>query len=207
MENITEYPPTLVINLDERPERWERIQHDFQDWVTPVERVSAIRHSPGWKGCSASHLHCVRIAKERNYPWVIIIEDDCKPMENAKQRFVDLLPLLWSRRDDWDMFFGGSSRILHHSIVSLEHNIYQFYGYSAHFYLVHRDAYDRILTQHPTELDMFNDPIDVYYPKHFRLWITSPFLARQYPGESDIQHEFVDYSRHYNMSEQLLNDS
>lgn len=33
------FPPTLVINLDDRPDRFKEVAADFQDWPMPIERI------------------------------------------------------------------------------------------------------------------------------------------------------------------------
>ena len=77
------FPPILYINLDSRKDRMQELTREFANFPVAPERVSAVKYSPGWKGCSASHLKCITIAKERNYPWVLIVEDDCALTTNA----------------------------------------------------------------------------------------------------------------------------
>ena len=69
------FPPVFVINLDKRPDRWSDIQVEFKDWN--IERVSATEFNPGWKGCTLSHIKCLELANQRNYDWILIVEDDC----------------------------------------------------------------------------------------------------------------------------------
>jgi GR25 family glycosyltransferase involved in LPS biosynthesis len=201
------FPTTVVINLDDRPDRWKAVQEEFASWPVPVERVSAIRLKPGWKGCSASHLKCVRLAKERGLPWILILEDDCVLRPDAVQRFTDLLPTLWSTRDRWDMFNGGVTALKKHRRVSHTPPLYEVTGYAANFYLVHAASYDRILDGHPPTPAQFKDPIDVYYADTFRIWTTVPYLAAQRPGKSDIETErkgLMDYTSSFDKAEQKL---
>jgi hypothetical protein len=196
-----EFPPILVINLDSRTDKWEQIQKDFQDWPVKVERVSAVKYDPGWKGCYLSHLKCVKIAKERKYPWVLYLEDDCMLMPDAKQRFTKLLPFLWDVRQHWDFFMGGLSGVTGCGLVNQEQNMFIARGFGAHFCLIHSNTYDRILDIMDIEPD---EPCDSLYRSSMRLWITLPFIAKQYAGYSDISDTHKDSYSEYDDAEQML---
>jgi GR25 family glycosyltransferase involved in LPS biosynthesis len=202
------FPTTVVINLDDRTDRWKEVQEEFSSWPVPVERVSAVRMKPGWKGCSASHLKCVRLAKERGLPWILILEDDCVLRPDAARRFTDLLPVLWATRDHWDIFNGGVTAVKKHERISYNPPLYEVYGYAANFYLVHAGSYDQILDGHPTNPATFKDPIDVYYADTCRIWTTTPYLAAQRPGPSDINESHKkgvsDYTSVFEQAEQKL---
>jgi len=200
------FPHTVVINLDDRTDRMREIGEEFGGWPVSVERVSAVRRKPGWKGCSASHLKCIQLAKDRGLPWILILEDDCVLRPDAARRFTELLPFLWSTRDRWDMFNGGVTILKHHKRISRTPNIHEVYGFAANFYVVHQGAYDRILNGHPTDPSKFKDPIDVYYADSFRIWTTVPYLSAQRPGKSDIEQHVgnVDYNELFDKAEQKL---
>jgi GR25 family glycosyltransferase involved in LPS biosynthesis len=73
------FPPVFVINLEDRKDRWAEIQESFRNWPVQLERIDAVRASPGWKGCFESHKKVVQLAKDKGYPWVLVLEDDCMP--------------------------------------------------------------------------------------------------------------------------------
>ena len=198
------FPPTLLINLDKRTDRMEEINTEFKDWPVPVERVSAVEHKPGWKGCSASHLKCMRIAKERNYPWVVILEDDCILTPNALRRFQSILPFLWATRDRWDVFLGGPTYLGSHVRISHNPNIHQVYGLKTHFCLLNQNSYNRVLNDHPPTLEDYKVQIDVFYAEKYRLWTMPPFIARQRPSESSIEDKFEDSTAAFEEAEQKL---
>jgi GR25 family glycosyltransferase involved in LPS biosynthesis len=186
------FPPILVINLDDRKDRWTDIQQAFRHWPMPLERVSAVRMKPGWKGCSLSHKKCIEIAKERNYPWVLILEDDCLPEEHSLQRFQNLLPTLWKRKMNWDIFNGGPSQIFEAKIVSETPPLLQIKGYATHFILVHEGFYDKLI-----EDVNENMKIDVHYKDNVRSWSSVPLLATQAISQSDIENTQTDYSENF----------
>jgi len=199
------FPPTLIINLDSRLDRLNDVTKEFARWPVAVERISAVKYRPGWKGCSASHLNCIKLAKERNYPWVVIVEDDCILSSNAVQQFKSLLPYLWNNRDRWDIFYGGVTRLKHKSRVEYSPPIYQVTCYTTHFCLIHKSSYDSILNGHKKNMLEYDKPIDVYYAENFRIWTTTPFFAKQRPGVSDIDlGKKTNHNEKFNKAENKL---
>ena len=190
-----EFPPILVINLDERTDRWDGIQKNFTKWPVTLERVSAVKASPGWKGCYKSHLKCVQIAKERQYPWVLLIEDDCRVEDTSLERFQTLLPLLWDH--DYDIFNGGPSYISDITKVQSEPPLYKIKGYAAHFSLIKQNAYDKILNFQEKE-------IDVLYSENLQMICTYPRLAIQEAGWSDIIENETNYLGVFETSDAAL---
>jgi len=178
------FPPILVINLNDRTDRWTDIQNDFSSWNVPIERVEGVKESPGQIGCWKSHQKCLQIAKERGYPWVLILEDDCLPAPDGKERFLELLPSLWEKREEWDIFNGGaeiyqSSWILR--IVQRYPPLFHVKAIMTHFILVPQRMYDTILETTPA-----TTAIDFYYMNNYRIWCTVPHIAIQKPGKSDV---------------------
>ena len=192
------FPPTLLINLDHRTDRLAEIQNEFRNWPSPVERVPAVRLSPGWKGCSASHLNCIKLAKQRGYPWVLVLEDDCMLTPGAIRRFQEMLPVLWNTRSQWDIFYGGSTYLTDYS--HKVKTLYEVKGYAAHFCLIHKNSYDLILEKYPKN----EGPIDVFYRDHLRIWTVAPFIAIQRPSKSDIGKKDADYQKLFKEAEEKL---
>ena len=199
-----QFPPTLVINLDSRQDRMSEFTQEFRNWPISVERVAGVKYSPGWKGCSASHLKCVKLAKERNYPWVLITEDDCILMPNASEQFQAILPYLWQNREHWDIFYGGVTAVKKYKVISDSPAIFEVKCYAAHFCLIHSASYTKILNNHPQSIDEYKDPIDVYYGETLRIWTTAPFFAKQRPSKSDIEEGVKDYTEFFGRAEKKL---
>jgi hypothetical protein len=183
-----QFPPTLVINLEDRPEKWQQTQISFQSFPVPLERLDAVRKSPGWKGCAASHFKAIELAKQHGYEWVLILEDDAELSYGGYERFMELLPLLYARRAEWDIFLGGATFVDRVRQVSITPPVYQAGAYTTHFCLIHNGAYDKILSNY------VDGPIDVYYKENMRLWMTNPHIATQRPGPSDIEQGVSNYT-------------
>jgi len=111
------FTKTVCINLDRRPDRWQRIQaelalHGFQS----VERFAAIdgndvekpahwTHTAGAYGCLLSHVAVVTEARDSGAANILIFEDDAVlDPEFAEKfaRFSQEVP------DDWDMLYFGA---------------------------------------------------------------------------------------------------
>lgn len=66
----------LYINLESRPDRCEHVERELKKMNINAERMNAIKMAEGAIGCTLSHIRCLELAKERQYPHVFIIEDD-----------------------------------------------------------------------------------------------------------------------------------
>lgn len=67
---------TLFINLEERKDRLEHVQKELEKLNIVGERFNAIKIQSGAIGCSLSHIKCLEIAKEKEWDYVFICEDD-----------------------------------------------------------------------------------------------------------------------------------
>jgi glycosyl transferase, family 25 len=195
-----QFPPILVINLKKRTDRWKQISKQLDEWDVPYERVDAIQQKIGWMGCNKSHLKCIQIAKERKYPWVLVLEDDCFLQPKSKERFEELLPILWKRREEWDIFNGGGSYIFKAKLISKNPSLIDFSAYGAQFILHQERNYDRLLKEAP------NTKIDVYYRDRFYQWTTYPHLATQRIGYSNLTKKQMNHRRTFSRSQTLLRD-
>lgn len=114
---MREFSHRFCINLDRRPERWERMQRVFaRHGIAAVDRFPAVDGSaveipsnwPGTRGaygCLLSHLQVVRKARDMKMPSVLIFEDDVAFDERFHEKIALYMPELPS---DWDMLFIGA---------------------------------------------------------------------------------------------------
>ena len=68
----------IYINLQRRSDRREEIEEELEkmNLTEKSERFNAIPHTLGTIGCGQSHLAVLKLAKERNYKNILILEDD-----------------------------------------------------------------------------------------------------------------------------------
>jgi len=75
--------PKFVVNLERRSDRLVNIQKemDYIGWNYELFKAIDLNNH---KGCTLSHVEIVKIAKERGYESVMVIEDDCAFLPYSK---------------------------------------------------------------------------------------------------------------------------
>ena len=111
------FPHKVCINLDRRPDRWQRMQTEFaRHGVEGVRRFSAVdgstvqlpanwKHTAGAYGCLLSHVAVIQQARELGQQSVLIFEDDVvldPEFEIKLASFMEQVP------SDWDMLYFGA---------------------------------------------------------------------------------------------------
>ena len=69
----------FYINLNRRPDRREQMETQLKTYNIKAERFEAVdRPEPGKGivGCTQSHMEVLKLAKDRNYQTILILEDD-----------------------------------------------------------------------------------------------------------------------------------
>ena len=182
-----------IINLESRQDRKEYMLEEIKKLnLNSVKFFPAVIHEIPIVGCTISHIECIRLAKERNLEYVLILEDDVEFISNV----TDVLNNSWKSLQelDWNiLYLGGlirdSGSYVNKNLISvLKVN-------TTHTYIVHNRFYDTILN-----LDE-NIPIDYSYRalsyKH-KMYMTAPITAYQKEDYSDIQNRVVNYKGEMN---------
>ena len=120
----TFFDKIFYINIDSRTDRNELMIDNFKRFgITNYERVSGIKfdtlpdkylyrnfinsnskYTLGQLGCREAHVNCIKLAKERGYKNVFILEDDIQFLQNPNDILTYNSPIL----ENWDMlYFGG----------------------------------------------------------------------------------------------------
>ena len=124
--NITAY----IINLKHRTDRYEHMVTEMKKLPVSYEFVEGIIDET--KTCFQSQKKCIQLAKQRNLPYVLILEDDAvftdEVVYTLEKTFAAIQTI------EWDMFFLGAnlqatadrisnsilkSKHLHNSILTL----------------------------------------------------------------------------------------
>jgi GR25 family glycosyltransferase involved in LPS biosynthesis len=113
----TLFSKIVCINLDRRPERWQRMQAQLErHGLGPVQRFAARdgetitkpagwTHSNGAYGCLLSHVEVVREAQRSNAASLLIFEDDTVLDPDFQSKFASFSKEV---PDDWDMLYFGA---------------------------------------------------------------------------------------------------
>ncbi len=150
-----------------------------------IEFFPAIHHINGHTGCLLSHLAVIRLAKERKYLNVLILEDDALFIRPPGE-----LPLFPSQ---WKMLGIGAI------LTKLKQNIGSEWVESSflggHAYILHRSIYDEILQEAPKG-KWKNKGIDHFYSQiihnRHKCYALYPSLVVQRGGFSDIIQNVYD---------------
>jgi GR25 family glycosyltransferase involved in LPS biosynthesis len=109
MDSISDIKHAFYINLASRPDRKQHVESQLKTLGITAERFNAIKLPNGALGCSMSHLKCLEIAKENNWPHLLIVEDDIKFLK--PELFKSQLNLFLTNHKSWDVVLIGGNNI------------------------------------------------------------------------------------------------
>jgi len=157
----------VVISLKRASERREAIQKEiekanlenvhFLDAVDgktlPSEMIGKINLVGGWRngdnfqpgevGCIMSHTNAVKLAKENNWPYVIIFEDDITIAEDFNKRVNLMFKML---PKDWEhVYLSGTPKFKGYFFNQFPQVIPSPWTDCLHSYIVKDTAYDKII--------------------------------------------------------------
>jgi len=204
------FDKAYVINLDTRKDRWRHIQNTIKTMsITNWERISAVKHDDGGKGCYLSHLKVLdKIIASKNGK-ALVLEDDAELYDDWK--------LIWNKSlrqlpNDWEIVYLGYNVDPHtfkpseHSPSLISPNILRLYGcLTTHAYAVRSTAIassimEIIGKQHIRCLVGKGNKypsIDVVYSclvtNRFNTYGIYPMLFKQLNGRSDIIKIEINY--------------
>lgn len=184
--------PKAVINIKERTERLSQFLKEIDSFFLnkDITVIEAEVGKPSRIFIAKSHKKAIQWAKDNNYDYVLIMEDDLRLQPNSFEYAQECFSNLPS---NWDILLGG----IYTTGGLKEENKYwnKTSTFSAlHFYIVHKDAYDKIL-------NMKSDfHIDGWLARDKHLgggqlncYVVKELFALQYNGFSDNVGRIVNY--------------
>ena len=198
-----------VINLKERTDRWEKIVNNFKDFK--ILRIDAIKTDQGAIGCFKSHQKAIEVAKQLNMDKIFVLEDDCLPCENFKERFTIIKNYLETHKN-WDLYLGGGV-IKPEWCKTWENNFKESFSYKSenfveinksygfHFVCYNKSVYDFFLN-----INNYRIPIDKIWWRNKKAIISYPFIGIQSEGWSDITNIARSTEGKTKLSQQLLKE-
>jgi GR25 family glycosyltransferase involved in LPS biosynthesis len=115
MYSIRDIKHAFYINLESRPDRKIHVENQLLNIGIKADRFNAIKLSNGAIGCSMSHLKCLEFAKEKNWPHVLIVEDDILFLN--PELFVRQINLFLKNHTDFDVALIAGNNLPPYSII------------------------------------------------------------------------------------------
>lgn len=143
MQNIEHI---FYINLDKRPDRRIEIENELQKMNLSAERFTGILYDPplGIVGCGKSHLQVLKMAKERGYKNVLILEDDFTFLV-SKEILEENIQKLFDEKPDFDVCFLAYNLNRSEPVVDHPFLLRAYDSQSASAYIVNHHYYDKII--------------------------------------------------------------
>jgi|UniRef100_A0A6C0IQA1 glycosyl transferase, family 25 len=193
---------TLFINLDSRVDRLDHALAEFEKMDMQVERVSAIKNKHGAIGCTMSHIKCLQLAKERDYEYVFVCEDDITFLDPNKLKESATL-FLQNMKSRWDVLIIGGNNVPPYQKLS-DYCARIFNCQTTTGYVVQKHFYDTLIENFKeSATNLMRNPenkreyaLDIYWKRlqqqHVWLMLTPPTVS-QYESYSDIENKNVNY--------------
>lgn len=196
----------IFINLKKRKDRRVRIFRQLKKLGVPKEkifRLEAVEYSPGFIGCSLSHVAVLELAQDNGWERILVLEDDfsfnesIENFNNLNRYFESLLSI------KWDVAFLAANYADVTALKSAKHIIKVNKAWCACAYIVDFRYYDKLIhnyrqgvlsllqgeSQHDFALD-----VNWHSCMQEDLWLgIFPNSGYQEPDKSDIEGINVDY--------------
>ena len=176
------------INLNERPDRWEESQFEFEKIGLFPLRFPARKHDNPVTGCSLSHFMVLYECQLKGRH-AMIFEDDVHFINNYEQinKYLNTAP-------EWDMLYFGAN--ICGQIIGIDERWGKLsHAQSTHSYCVNINFIDKVLEKIEHS---WGKPLDLIYTEDIipynNCYITIPMLAIQRPSYSDIERKVMNYN-------------
>lgn len=193
------FPQIFYINLNIRKDRNLCMIQELSKHRIKANRICGVakkknhphKINSGQLGCLLSHKKIIQNAYDKNYEYILILEDDIIFKDYEVKNIYNYWSLLPS---DWDMFYLSGNNFM--GLNKINEYIYKTNGtLSTCAYAIRKKCYAQILSILNSKI--YNKPIDSYYAELHRdtnAYVCVPSIAYQKPDFSDIENKFVDYS-------------
>jgi hypothetical protein len=189
----------VYINLDHRTDRRAGIEAVLEPYFPPekVTRFSAIKRENGAWGATESHIAALKMAKEKGWKNVLVLEDDARWTDTFDEGLETLTRLAQSEYDA--IVLGGHNTRWHEDSLRLIRT------FGAEATLINSKYYDTLLGNYTDSYALLQQSnrswvhgLDVCINTLFAkdAWfVVVPGLMKQEEGYSDIRKEVLRYTR------------
>lgn len=207
----------LYINLDHREDRKLQIEKEITKLnLTPIritgeipddsfvqEKINlftakgteldenSLNLAKSRMGCTLSHLKAIKYAKEHNWDYALILEDDCEFFEHSLENINLALSELPSV-PNFDILYLGANVVTPTQSIST-HLAKIKAVWCLHGYIIPKHMYDVFLAFEWNNFLAIDSYIMSLQQSH-NCYIVAPLVSVQRPSFSDIENKDVDYS-------------
>jgi GR25 family glycosyltransferase involved in LPS biosynthesis len=190
------------INLENRSDRKTLVENELNSLGWKYQRFNAIKTKDGRVGCSMSHLKLIKMAKEKNLDYIVIVEDDIefKRKDWYNERIKNIMDT------DFDVFLLAGNLRPPIFQTNYENIVKVSKSFTTTGYIVKKHYYDKLIDNIDEGIRLllknpggeFNDnAIDSYWMKlqeSDKWYIVMPRTITQRPIYSDIEKRYTDYN-------------
>lgn len=183
------FDKVVVINLDKRVDRLEKITKQLDDLDITFERFSAI-DGTGKNPMLANRDSHLQVWRDNLGKKILILEDDAYFVDDFQERFDQVIQTL---PDNWDVFYlGALLDKMTGKVIKVNNDWYrQIVSTGSQAYSVHPDIMQYCIDR----LEIYDGYIDVglrILAEDMNAYITQPNLVTQYPSYSDLRLKEVN---------------
>ncbi len=191
----------IYINLNKRIDRRAEIEQELNNLNLPFERFEAIEtHGFGILGCGKSHLAVLKLAKERGYKNVLILEDDFTFLV-SKETFEEQLTSFFNDKIDYDVLML-SYNLQKHTTTDYAYVFKILNVQLASGYIVNQAYYDKLIHLYEYAMPLLastrehwnyaNDAVWNRLVPYDKWFCFVERIGKQRASYSDNKCEFVD---------------
>lgn len=194
----------FYINLEHRIDRKLHVEKELSKvGLTNFTRFNAIKMQNGALGCSMSHLKCIQLAKENNWPHVLIVEDDIEFLD--PNTFINQANKFFNSVDKWDVLLLAGNNILPYKTIDNNDSCVKVSGcLTTTGYIVSSHYYDKLIQnikmgitffmRRPQQKKLY--AIDVFWKPLQEVdnwYLLTPLTVIQMEDYSDIEQKKINY--------------
>ena len=195
---------TYYINLESRTDRKEHVEKELQKLgINNINRFNAIKMENGALGCSMSHLKCLQLAKEKDYEYIFICEDDILFLN--PELFLMQLNKFLSTSRIWDVILVAGNNMIPY--IPIDNTCIKVSNcQTTTGYIVKREYYDKLINNYKEGIEkQIKEPnkpdykIDKYWFKLQRddnWFLITPLSVIQREDYSDIEKKVTNFSNY-----------
>jgi len=192
----------FYINLEKRKDRKEEIEKELNTFSLEYERFEAIE-TPGFGilGCGLSHLSVLKIAKNRGYKNILILEDDFTFLV-TKEEFEKQLIKFFDEKIDYNIC------MISYNLLKKIDSEYDFLWKSldvqtASGYIINSNYFDKLIDLYEWAMPLLqqtkahwlyaNDAVWKKYQPNDNWFCFKTRIGKQRPSWSDNSDSFAEY--------------